>query len=397
MKLKHAFLSSLLILTPVPGFAQSTASQVQPGYLTTTGCPSGVSVCFKQWDSTNPMPVLTPQDYRPTSVNITARDINSVSTSGQNSSAIVTGSPTAASYATFAINGQSSVGVLVSGTWTGTLTFEASFDSGTTWFPSTVRVRGVSYSQASITANGNYLSDVAGATNFRVRSTAAMTGTAAVQATFSSAAGALQILNPIRIWDNNTGQTETIKPASTPPAATDPALVVGLNPGDPNPVTPVTTGYSIVTSVTRTNDTNVYAANDIIGAATGSTAALSFGTLGPSGQEVMITSVGLEIDAAAVIAGETSYRLYLYNITPPSALGDNAAWDLGAGDRASYLGYVDLGTPVDLGSTLYVEANGLNKQIKMAGTGVFGYLVTIGTYTPTASRVYTVTLHTMAP
>jgi hypothetical protein len=152
---------------------------------------------------------------------------------------------------------------------------------------------------------------------------------------------------------------------------------------------------SAAVTLTRTADTNAYAANDVIGAATGSTAALTFANMGPSGGEVTLTSVSLEIDASAVIAGETSYRLYLYNVTPPSALGDNAAFDLPSGDRASFLGYVDLGTPIDLGSTLYVQADNIGKQIKLSGTSLFGYLVTIGAYTPTSARVHIITLHTV--
>lgn len=159
---------------------------------------------------------------------------------------------------------------------------------------------------------------------------------------------------------------------------------------------PPSQGYSAATSLTRTNDANPYLANDVLGAATGSTAALTFANMGASGAEIMITSVALEIDASALISGETSYRLYLYNVTPPSALGDNAAWDLPSGDRASYLGYVDLGAPIDLGSTLYVENNMVNKQVKLSGTGLFGYLVTNSAFTPTASRVHVVTLHSTA-
>jgi hypothetical protein len=156
-----------------------------------------------------------------------------------------------------------------------------------------------------------------------------------------------------------------------------------------------TNAFSAAVTLTRTADTNVYAANDVLGAATGSTAALTFASMGPSSGRVCITSCSLEIDASAVISGETSYRLYLYNITPPSALGDNAAWDLPSGDRASFLGYVDLGTPVDLGSTLYVQTDNINKQIKLAGTSIFAYLVTVGTYTPTSARVHIITLHTV--
>lgn len=156
--------------------------------------------------------------------------------------------------------------------------------------------------------------------------------------------------------------------------------------------------FSAIASVTRPNDTSAYTANDVIGAATGSTAALAFVNIGRAGTEVMITTVQLEIDTNAVPSGMTSFRLYLYGVTPPSALGDNAAWDLPSGDRASFLGYVDLGTPVDLGSTLYVETANINKQITMppSTTNVlFGYLVTIGGYTPAAQTVHKVTLHAM--
>lgn len=153
-------------------------------------------------------------------------------------------------------------------------------------------------------------------------------------------------------------------------------------------------GHSVAASVTRTNDTNAYTANDVIGAATGSTAALSFANVGRSGGDIMITSAEIEIDAAALISGETSYNLYLYNVTPPSALGDNAAFDIPSGDRASFLGKLSLGTPVDEGSTLYLQTDGINKHVKLAGTGLFAYLVTVGAYTPTASRVHKVTLHT---
>ncbi len=163
----------------------------------------------------------------------------------------------------------------------------------------------------------------------------------------------------------------------------------------PIPVTPATQGYAAAVSLTRPNDTNVYAANDVIGAATGSTAALTFASMGPSGGQIMITSVALEIDVNAVPSGMTSFRLYLYGITPPSALGDNAAWDLPSGDRASYLGYVDLGTPIDLGSTLYVETYNINKQLTLAGTSLFGYLVTNGGYTPSAQAVKVITLHSV--
>jgi hypothetical protein len=150
-------------------------------------------------------------------------------------------------------------------------------------------------------------------------------------------------------------------------------------------------------SFARTADTNAYAGNDVIGTGTGSGAAvLTFANVAANAGQVMITSARLEIDDTAVISGETSYRLYLYDASPASAFGDNTAFDLPSGDRANFMGYVDLGTPVDIGSTLYVETNIINKQLKAASTSLFGYLVTNGGYTPTSARTYKITLHTIA-
>jgi hypothetical protein len=158
-----------------------------------------------------------------------------------------------------------------------------------------------------------------------------------------------------------------------------------------------TIAFDAVVSLTRSADTNSYPANGIVGALSPSAAAFALEEIGPdAGGEVLITTAQFEIDRSAVISGETSYRLYLYSVTPPSGLIDHAAWDLPAGDRASYLGYVDLGTPVDLGSTLYVESLQINKQVTVPRGGtLYGYLVTNGAYTPQSATVYKVTLHSV--
>lgn len=155
-------------------------------------------------------------------------------------------------------------------------------------------------------------------------------------------------------------------------------------------------GYHAKVSITRTADTNAYAAKDVIGAATGSTAAVRFDPMGAPGRSIRITDTELEIESTGLISGEAQYRLALYNVTPPSALGDNAPWDLPSGDRASFLGLLDLGTPVDEGSTLVVRAD-QDKQLKLgAGTELWGYLITVAAYTPTSARVYKATLHSVA-
>lgn len=158
----------------------------------------------------------------------------------------------------------------------------------------------------------------------------------------------------------------------------------------------ISPGLSAAVSVTRTADTNAYTANDVLGSATGSTAALDFNLGAISGSNIMITSVAFERDVSALVSGESSYILYVYVVTPPSALGDNAAFDIPVGDRASFVGKIPLGVLVAEGGsphTLYIETNGINKQIKLSGTHVFGYLVTVGAYAPTSAAVHKVTLN----
>lgn len=157
-------------------------------------------------------------------------------------------------------------------------------------------------------------------------------------------------------------------------------------------VQPSDVSFGSASTLTRPATTPGYSANDVVMDTGG--VPLSF-TLGAGAGEYMITSASLQINASAIISGETSYILELYNVTPPSALADDAAWDLPSGDRASYLGEVLLGSPVDKGSTLFVETHGINKQITLASANLFYYLVTVGAHTSTASRVYVTMLHTV--
>lgn len=147
--------------------------------------------------------------------------------------------------------------------------------------------------------------------------------------------------------------------------------------------------YKSQPTVTRPANVTPYTAGDVVGGA------IPFTEAGPFGQNALITSASLRIDVAAIPAGMTSFRLHLYSVTPPSALADNAVWDLPSGDRDAYLGFVDLGSPADLGSTLFCQVDGVNKQIRLGSSGsVFGYLVTNGAFTPAGnSEVYTPTLH----
>jgi len=247
-------------------------------------------------------------------------------------------------------------GIQLSGAWTGTVQFEQSIDNGLTWIAKTVYPAAGGTGAVSATAGGQWKFACGGETHVRVRCSAFTSGPVVVDATFT--------------------------------AGLDEAVVAGGASGG---------AYTSTVDLTRTSDTNAYTGNDVVGAATGSTAALTFAGIGPAaGGSVFVTTARFEVDVSAVPSGMTSFRLYLYNATPPSALGDNAAWDLPSGDRAAFLGYVDLGAPVDLGATLYVETLQINKQVVVPfGGALYGYLVTNGGYTPASGTVFKLVLHSV--
>lgn len=162
-----------------------------------------------------------------------------------------------------------------------------------------------------------------------------------------------------------------------------------------------TFGYQATVTITRPDNTTAYAAGDVIGVADAETPAnagsaiLHMADIAPQGGgAIMITSVDLMISAAAVPSGMAGFRLHLYSASPTAIL-DNAAFDLAAGDRATYLGYVDLATPVDRVSTLQVQADQINKHLLATSASLWGILETVGGYTPSASTAKKIRVHTV--
>lgn len=149
----------------------------------------------------------------------------------------------------------------------------------------------------------------------------------------------------------------------------------------------VDNGYIAPVTITRPANTTAYSAGDVVGGA------LTISNAGPSGGSVVLTGTRLELDIAAIPSGMTYFVLHLYSATPPSAIADNSPFDLPSGDRSVYIGNVNVGTPIDLGSTLYVDVNQINKLLKLTTATLYGYLVTATGYTPAAnSEVYKVTV-----
>jgi len=171
----------------------------------------------------------------------------------------------------------------------------------------------------------------------------------------------------------------------------------------------VSVGGASQSSVTKTrpSNTTAYAAGDVIGAADAVTPANAgsaiweFTDIGSAGSNLLLTEAKFLIHVSSIPAGMSSFRLHLYNAAPTAIL-DHAQWDLVAGDRASYLGYIDIEQIVDVGSTLYVQTDkSLNatmpKQVKLADgvTSLFGLLVTNSAYTPTSGAVKRLSLSAM--
>jgi hypothetical protein len=145
--------------------------------------------------------------------------------------------------------------------------------------------------------------------------------------------------------------------------------------------------YSSGTKVTAdfTPGAAAHGALDCIGAAQ----EFKFMGTGP-GECRTINSVSLMIAGATAVT--TTWQVHLYDVTPPSALADNAVFDVPAGDRASYLGFFTIAQTTDTGATQWAASDNAGKQIKLRGTSVFAYLVAVSAIT-TEAVAHTVTIH----
>ena len=141
-------------------------------------------------------------------------------------------------------------------------------------------------------------------------------------------------------------------------------------------------------SVTRPNDATPYGINDVVGGL------LTFADVLPASQQFIITAVNQRIDVATVPVGMGGFRLHLYD-AEPTAIADNAAFNVAAADRSKYIGYIQLAAPADIGDTLWSQNDGINMNGKLAAasTSLYGILTTDNAYTPSNLAVKTVTIY----
>ncbi len=171
-------------------------------------------------------------------------------------------------------------------------------------------------------------------------------------------------------------------PATLGQKASSASLAVVIA-SDQSAVTVASSGNFVRVARTRPANSTPYSALDVIGDVGGS-AIITFPSFGATNDNMRITSCRVRYDVAGLPAGMAALRLHLYTASP-TAIVDNAAWDLVAGDRASYVGFVDIPTPADLGATLFAQVDRIDTHVKLASTSLFGVLQTIGGFTPAAN------------
>jgi len=151
------------------------------------------------------------------------------------------------------------------------------------------------------------------------------------------------------------------------------------------------TGKVVSTTLTRGNYTDAYTALDVVSNSTTVPTCLTFTNVGTDNDVLCVLGARMLVAVNAVPSGCTGFRLHLYNASP-TAIADNAAYNLPAGDTGKYQGYIDFPAPIDLGDNIWAQGDSVNITIKLSGTSLYGILQTIGAYTPSASVVKTISL-----
>ena len=153
----------------------------------------------------------------------------------------------------------------------------------------------------------------------------------------------------------------------------------------------VTSGaYTSAATITRPSNTTAYTAGDVVGD-TGGRAIIRLTSAGPTAGFVIIQSISLIFSDSTVPSGMGAFRVHLYSASP-TAIADNAAFDLVSGERASYLGFVDLAAPQDLGSTIYTQVDYPGRLVKLAAasTTLFVEIETRNAYTPVSASTVSI-------
>jgi hypothetical protein len=151
--------------------------------------------------------------------------------------------------------------------------------------------------------------------------------------------------------------------------------------------------FATSATFTRPANTTAYAIGDVVGSATTINNTLA-GIGSTTGAPFIVANAAIRIDINAIPSGMGTFRLHLYD-SAPTAIADNVAFNIPSGDRAKYIGYVEISTITDMGDTLYVNSENINLFRKLAtgSTTIYAMLQTLTAFTPSSADVYTVYLY----
>jgi hypothetical protein len=169
---------------------------------------------------------------------ITTQDTGSTPTTEYNGQVWYSGTPTAGSVFAVSTAGIETGMVEISGTWTGTLETEVSVDSGANWIAHTIHQIGSAAYLNTFTGNIAGSLSLAGKTNFRVRATQPITGTATIRLIQSQNPSNIYVANSIKLVDGSSQTSSTtmnIVAGATAAGANNTAIVVAFSPNTPLP------------------------------------------------------------------------------------------------------------------------------------------------------------------
>lgn len=163
----------------------------------------------------------------------------------------------------------------------------------------------------------------------------------------------------------------------------------------PVPVTLTNTAFIASALITRPANTTPYIANDVYGSV------FELQNIGTAGNFVFLHSLDIIFNISAVPSGMTSFTIYLYNVTPPSAVTDNNPFSVPSGDRSSLLTPAGIRLSASLakgGGSVVAELSGINRLFRTVTSSLWGYVVTDGGFTPANnSETFTIRARSFAP
>lgn len=219
-----------------------------------------------------------------------------------------------------------------------------------------------------------------------------------------TATGSAAANPPVLIGGTTTGaatgtvQGAAVKPASTAPLATDPALVTTESPN--SPLAPFSA--SPTSSVTRPANTTTYTANTGW-CNTTSTCATVFtfaNACRVNGGQVAVPSIDLWLSDHQTTALQGI--LWVFNVTPATVINDNASFNIATADFPNLTGSMSgfafgmlspQNSPNNSGTTI----SGTIFPMKCAAgsTTLYAMVQVVNAYVPTSAEVLNVTLHTI--